>query len=92
MAVQHHSDIIAVSYEARALGVTKHMPTSSIRREHPSVKLVHVEVNPAQLSSVDLSTCENYVLHAELLALSFVTFLSMFRLCRRLKVNPSHGA
>lgn len=46
MAVQHHADIIAVSYEARALGVTKHMPTSSIRRQHPSVKLVHVEVNP----------------------------------------------
>lgn len=49
MAVQQHADIIAVSYEARALGVTKHMPTSSIRREHPSVKLVHVEVNPTSL-------------------------------------------
>lgn len=49
MAVQQHADIIAVSYEARALGVTKHMPTSSIRRDHPSVKLVHVEVNPTPL-------------------------------------------
>lgn len=44
MAVQQHADIIAVSYEARALGVTKHMPVASIRREHPTVKLVHVEV------------------------------------------------
>lgn len=44
MAVQQHADIIAVSYEARALGVKKHMPVSSIRREHPTVKLVHVEV------------------------------------------------
>lgn len=44
MAVQQHADIIAVSYEARALGVRKHMPTATIRREHPSVKLVHVEV------------------------------------------------
>ncbi|CAN0237265.1 unnamed protein product, partial [Ectocarpus fasciculatus] len=43
MAVQQHADIIAVSYEARALGVRKHMPTATIRREHPSVKLVHVE-------------------------------------------------
>lgn len=44
MVVQQHADIIAVSYEARALGVRKHMPTATIRREHPSVKLVHVEV------------------------------------------------
>ncbi|CAB1097214.1 unnamed protein product [Ectocarpus sp. CCAP 1310/34] len=43
MVVQQHADIIAVSYEARALGVRKHMPTATIRREHPSVKLVHVE-------------------------------------------------
>eukprot|EP00903_Cladosiphon_okamuranus_P014191 g13185.t1 len=43
MAVQQHADIIAVSYEARALGVKKHMPVSTIRREHPNVKLVHVE-------------------------------------------------
>ncbi|CAN0257831.1 unnamed protein product, partial [Ectocarpus sp. 12 AP-2014] len=42
MVVQQHADIIAVSYEARALGVRKHMPTATIRREHPSVKLVHV--------------------------------------------------
>lgn len=45
MAVQQHADIIAVSYEARALGVKKHMPVASIRREHPSVRLVHVEVS-----------------------------------------------
>lgn len=44
MAVQQHADIIAVSYEARALGVKKHMPVSAIRREHPTVRLVHVEV------------------------------------------------
>eukprot|EP00752_Nemacystus_decipiens_P009989 g8908.t1 len=43
VAVQQHADIIAVSYEARALGVKKHMPVSAIRREHPTVKLVHVE-------------------------------------------------
>lgn len=46
MAVQQHADIIAVSYEARTLGVKKHMPVSAIRREHPTVKLVHVEVCP----------------------------------------------
>ena len=44
MAVQQHADIIAVSYEARRLGVTKHMPPRTIRQQYPSVKLVHVEV------------------------------------------------
>lgn len=44
MAVQQHADIIAVSYEARKLGVKKHMPTSFIRQRFPSVKLVHVQV------------------------------------------------
>lgn len=52
MAVQQHADIIAVSYEARALGVKKHMPVSSIRREHPAVKLVHVEVRQRTLTSL----------------------------------------
>lgn len=44
MAVQHHADIIAVSYEARELGVTKHMPIGFIHQQYPSVKLVHVQV------------------------------------------------
>lgn len=44
MAVQQNADIIAVSYEARRLGVTKHMPPRTIRQQYPSVKLVHVEV------------------------------------------------
>lgn len=47
MCVFQHADVIAVSYEARKLGVTKHMPTTTIRREHPSVKLVHVQVTPS---------------------------------------------
>lgn len=46
MCVFQHADVIAVSYEARKLGVTKHMPTPTIRREYPSVKLVHVQVKP----------------------------------------------
>lgn len=45
MAIQQHADVIAVSYEARAMGVTKHMPTNTIRQRYPSVKLVHVEVS-----------------------------------------------
>ncbi|CAM9178189.1 unnamed protein product [Ectocarpus sp. 13 AM-2016] len=52
MVVQQHADIIAVSYEARALGVRKHMPTATIRREHPSVKLVHVETIGLQKDKV----------------------------------------
>lgn len=44
MVVQQHADVIAVSYEARELGVTKHMPTATIRQRFPSVKLVHVQV------------------------------------------------
>lgn len=45
MAIQQHADIISVSYEARKMGVTKHMPTRTIRQQYPSVKLVHVQVN-----------------------------------------------
>ncbi|CAM9926623.1 unnamed protein product, partial [Hapterophycus canaliculatus] len=43
MCVFQHADVVAVSYEARKLGVKKHMPTTTIRREYPSVKLVHVQ-------------------------------------------------
>lgn len=56
MAVQQHADIIAVSYEARALGVKKHMPVSAIRREHPTVRLVHVEVCVGEQRS-DFASC-----------------------------------
>lgn len=61
MAVQQHADIIAVSYEARALGVKKHMPVASIRREHPSVRLVHVEVSnrTSAYSVTTLHTCSH---------------------------------
>lgn len=52
VAVQHHADIIAVSYEARKLGVTKHMSTKLIRQQFPSVKLVHVQVKLGQYLSL----------------------------------------
>ncbi|CAM9299845.1 unnamed protein product, partial [Laminaria digitata] len=57
MAVQQHADIIAVSYEARRLGVTKHMPPRTIRQQYPSVKLVHVETIGLDNSKV---TYRNY--------------------------------
>ncbi|KAG5192810.1 hypothetical protein JKP88DRAFT_242676 [Tribonema minus] len=41
-ALQQHQDIIAVSYEARALGVAKHMRPAEVRRRFPDVRLVHV--------------------------------------------------
>jgi DNA polymerase eta len=55
-AVQQHQDIIAVSYEARALGVTKHMPPTQVRQKYPTVKLVHV----AQRGTSGKVTYRNY--------------------------------
>eukprot|EP00953_Heterococcus_sp_UTEX-ZZ885_P032766 17093-Heterococcus_DN1.PRE.1 len=55
-AVQQHQDIIAVSYEARALGVTKHMPPAQVRQKYPTVKLVHV----AQRGTSGKVTYRNY--------------------------------
>lgn len=42
VAVQQHQDIIALSYEARALGIQKHINPAVLRQQHPKVQLVHV--------------------------------------------------
>jgi nucleotidyltransferase/DNA polymerase involved in DNA repair len=41
MAVQQHRDIISVSHNARSLGVKKHMAPEVIRKDFPSVRIVH---------------------------------------------------
>ena len=41
VVVRQHSDIIAVSYEARALGVKKHMLPRDVRTKFPTVRIVH---------------------------------------------------
>lgn len=60
MAVQQHADIIAVSYEARKLGVKKHMPIGFIRQKYPSVKLVHVQVMTLHMY-VGVESCQGFV-------------------------------
>lgn len=46
VAVYQHEDIIAVSYEARALGVKKHDVPSQIRLKFPEVTLISVPCEP----------------------------------------------
>ena len=41
VVVQQHQDIIAVSYEARSLGIKKHSVPNELRREHPQCRVVH---------------------------------------------------
>jgi len=43
VAVQQHQDIISVSYEARALGVLKHMTPKEAQDVCPELNLVHVQ-------------------------------------------------
>jgi len=43
VAVQQHQDIISVSYEARALGVLKHMTPKEAQDICPELNLVHVQ-------------------------------------------------
>ncbi|KAL6041902.1 N-acetyltransferase eso1 [Balamuthia mandrillaris] len=45
VAVQQHDDLISVSYEARALGVKKHMSPSEALNVCPDLVLVHVRRN-----------------------------------------------
>jgi DNA polymerase eta len=42
VAVQQHQDLICISYEARALGVQKHMSPAEAKRKAPGITLVHV--------------------------------------------------
>lgn len=42
IAIQQHQDAIAISYEARALGLKKHVLPSEVRKNFSAVRLVHV--------------------------------------------------
>lgn len=44
IAVHQHEDVIAISYEARALGVKKHMTPSEAKAVHPGIILVPMQV------------------------------------------------